>query len=141
MALLLHCELRACTTWHLEGPPTNPWLYYTLSCAHASTRSVASLSRIITSGALGVHANNPSAALLVFCADSKACAVLSADSKAFAAFAQSPPCFCSIWLRSSSKQASSVGQFCERRMDGSCCLLQLLTLIASQGDIEPNWLW
>ena len=32
----------------------------------AATRSVASLSRIIASGALGAHANNPSAALLSY---------------------------------------------------------------------------
>jgi len=56
----------------------------------------------------GAHAINYSAALIVLCADSKACT----------AFTHSLLCLCSIWLRSSSKKAISVVRLYLRRMGG-----------------------
>jgi len=111
---------RASDDWDASSSPrwsvsSCPSSFSSAALLTAAARSVASPSLIIACGALGAHANNSSATLLVLCADSQACTV----------FTNSPPCLCSIWLRSSSKQASSVVQLCVRRTGASCGLPQL----------------
>jgi len=105
-------RLRSCTSFSAASFPC--WVSSATLLA-AVARSIASQSLIIACGALGAHANNSSTALLVVCANLQACT----------AFTHSLPCLCSIRLRSSCKQASSVVRLCVRITGASCAFPQL----------------